>query len=79
MEVDCVYIVGDVFFVFFLCVLCVLCVVGNVIVIFIILGIFKLWFGSLLLLFNLGVSDLLNGIIRIIVVVDSFFRGYNYN
>lgn len=79
MEADRVHTVGDVFFVSSLCVLCVLCVAGNVTVILTILGTPKLRSGSSLLLFNLGVSDLLNGTIRITVVADSFLRGYNHN
>lgn len=79
MEADRVHTVGDVFFVSSLCVMCVLCVAGNVTVILTILGTPKLRSGSSLLLFNLGVSDLLNGTIRITVVADSFLRGYNLN
>lgn len=79
MEADRVHTVGDVFFVSSLCVMFVLCVAGNVTVILTILGTPKLRSGSSLLLFNLGVSDLLNGTIRITVVADSFLRGYNLN
>lgn len=75
MEGDGIHDVWDVLFISSLCVMCVLCVAGNVTVILTIFGTPKLRSGSSLLLFNLGVCDLLNGTIRISVVTDSFLRG----
>ncbi|XP_061188649.1 5-hydroxytryptamine receptor 1B-like [Saccostrea echinata] len=66
---------GDVIFVFSLCILCVLCIVGNITVILTILGTPSLRSGSSLLLLNLGVCDLLYGIIRISMLTDSFLYG----
>ena len=75
MEGGGIHDVWDVLFISTLCVMCVLCVAGNVTVILTIFGTPKLRSGSSLLLFNLGVCDLLNGTIRISVVTDSFLRG----
>ncbi|XP_062614056.1 5-hydroxytryptamine receptor 1B-like [Saccostrea cucullata] len=72
--------VGDVIFVFSLCILCVLCIVGNITVILTILGTPSLRSGSSLLLLNLGVCDLLYGVIRISTLTDSFlYEGWHFN